>query len=106
MEAALILLLLLLAAHWVCDYPLQGDFLANAKASGPLRVYHLTAHTGIHGGAVALVTGSLALGLVEWVAHAVIDELKVRKTTTFAIDQALHIVCKVSYVAIIVGSAP
>lgn len=105
MEAALTLLLMLLAAHWVCDYPLQGDFLASAKANGPLRVYHLTAHAGIHAGAVALVTGSLVLGLIEWAAHTIIDELKVRQLTTFAVDQALHIACKAGYVAIIIGAA-
>lgn len=104
MSEAPMLLLLLLAAHWVCDYPLQGDFLASAKSTGPLRVYHLTAHAGIHGGAVALVTGSLLLGLIEWAVHAVIDELKIRNHTTFAFDQALHIACKVAYVAIIAGA--
>ena len=101
MTEALTLLLLLLAAHWACDYPLQGDFLARAKAEGPLRVYHLTAHAGIHGGAVALVTGSLSLGLVEWALHTTIDEMKVRKRTSFAFDQAAHIVCKATYVAIL-----
>lgn len=93
-------LLYLLAAHWACDYPLQGDFLSRAKQFGPLRVYHLAAHAGIHGAAVALITGNLALGLAEWAAHAVIDELKVRGITTFAQDQAAHIICKSVWVAL------
>lgn len=101
MEAALMLALMLLAAHWVADYPLQGDFLAQAKQKGPLRVYHLIAHTGIHGGAVALVTGNVWLGLAEWTAHTIIDELKVRGWTSFALDQALHIICKVVWLAIL-----
>lgn len=95
------LLLMLLAAHWVADYPLQGDFLAKAKQQGPLRAYHLVAHAGIHGGAVALVTGSVWLGLVEWVLHTVIDEAKVKGKTDFAIDQALHIGCKLIYAALL-----
>lgn len=97
------LLLMLLAAHWLCDYPLQGDFLAKAKQAGPLRVYHLVAHAGIHGGAVALVTGSLWLGLLEWALHTVIDELKVRGKTSFAVDQALHIGCKLAYFYVLNG---
>lgn len=101
MEAALTLALMLLAAHWVADYPLQGDFLAKAKQQGPLRLYHLIAHSGIHGGAVALVTGSVWLGLAEWIAHTIIDELKARGWTSFALDQVLHIICKAVWLAIL-----
>ena len=100
MEAALMMALMLLAAHWVADYPLQGEFLSRAKAEGPLRVYHLVAHEGIHGGAVEIVTGNVWLGLAEWLAHTIIDELKVRGWTSFALDQALHIGCKIVWLAI------
>lgn len=48
------------------------------KQSGPLRVYHLTAHSGIQGAGVAVVTGNMWLGLLEWLAHTTIDEAKVR----------------------------
>jgi hypothetical protein len=96
------LALMLLAAHWVADYPLQGDFLATAKFKGPLREYHLVAHAGIHAGAVALVTGSVWLGLIEWLLHTAIDEAKVRGKTSFAVDQTLHILCKAAYVAYLV----
>lgn len=102
METALMMFLMLLGAHWVCDYPLQGDFLATAKQKGPLRVYHLTAHAGIHGAAVALVTGSLWLGLAEWLAHALIDEMKVKGRTSFAVDQSLHIACKALWLLLLV----
>lgn len=105
MENILMLAVLLLGTHWVCDYPLQGDFLATAKQKGPLRPYHLVAHAGIHGAAVALVTGNAWLGLAEWLAHATIDELKVRGRSTFAIDQALHIVCKAVWLLIAVGAS-
>jgi len=91
----------LLAAHWLADYPLQGDFLSKAKQSGPLRVYHLIAHAGIQGAGVALVTGSLWLGLAEWIVHTLIDEAKVRGMTAFAQDQALHIACKALWLAVL-----
>ncbi|KQV83256.1 DUF3307 domain-containing protein [Rhizobium sp. Root1220] len=100
-ETILMLALMLLGAHWLCDYPLQGQFLSDAKAKGPLRFYHLVAHAGIQGAAVALVTANVWLGLVEWAAHTVIDEAKVRGKTTFAQDQALHIACKVLWLIII-----
>ena len=99
MESLLMLGLMLLAAHWVADYPLQGEFLSTAKAKGPLRVYHLIAHAGIHGGAVALVTGNVWLGLIEWALHTLIDEAKVKGKTSFATDQTLHLICKAAYVA-------
>lgn len=95
------LLALLVAAHFVADYPLQGDFLATAKQNGPLRVWHLFSHSAIHGGAVLLVTGSLLLGLLETFAHMAIDEAKVRGWTTFAQDQALHMVCKFAWIGLI-----
>ena len=101
MEILVTTFLLLLAAHWLADYPLQGDFLAKAKQSGPLRIYHLIAHAGIHAGAVTIVTGSVVLGIFEWVAHTIIDELKIRGKTTFAIDQALHVICKIVYIIVL-----
>jgi hypothetical protein len=54
-----------LVGHAVADYPLQGDFLAWTQA--------LAAHALIHAGAVALATGSAALGVPEFACHAAID---------------------------------
>lgn len=96
-------LALLIAGHFVADYPLQGDFLAKAKAQGPLRVWHLFGHSAIHGGVVLLVTGSLLLCALETLAHVVIDETKVRGRISFATDQALHIGCKLLWLALIAG---
>lgn len=104
MENILMLALLLLGAHWLCDYPLQGQFLSDAKAKGPLRFYHLVAHAGIQGAAVAVVTGNVWLGLAEWLAHTAIDEAKVRGKTTFAQDQALHIACKAVWLLIVLAA--
>lgn len=94
MEGLLGVGLILLAAHWICDYPLQGDFLATAKSKGPLRVYHLIAHSGIHGGAVALITGNAWIGLAELILHTIIDENKVKGRISFVTDQTLHVLCK------------
>ncbi|WP_455872874.1 DUF3307 domain-containing protein [Rhizobium yanglingense] len=103
-ETFMMLALMLLATHWLLDYPLQGQFLSDAKQSGPLRVYHLITHSGIQGTGVAVVTGSVWLGLLEWTAHAIIDEAKVRGKTTFAQDQALRIACKIVWLAYLVLS--
>lgn len=103
MDSMLMMALMLIGAHWLCDYPLQGRFLSDAKAKGPLRLYHLVAHAGIHGASVALVTGNVWLGLAEWFAHTVIDEMKVRGKTSFAFDQAMHVACKATWLAIVIG---
>jgi hypothetical protein len=95
--------LLLCAGHWLADYPLQSDFLVKAKVEGPLRVYHLVAHAGIHGAVVGLITGSALLGIAEWIVHVVIDEAKIRGRISFAQDQALHLLCKLVWLVISVA---
>lgn len=99
-SSLLALIFLLLAAHFVADYPLQGDFLSRAKAEGPLRRYHLFAHSGIQAAGVFIVTGVVWLGLLEWAAHYFIDDAKVRGLTTFQQDQVFHIVCKLMWAAL------
>lgn len=91
--------LLLLVAHALCDYPLQGDFLSRSKnpaspVPGVPWMWAMAAHAAIHGGAVGLVTQIQTLGLCEFAAHAVIDYAKCRGWLTFSGDQWLHIVCK------------
>lgn len=94
------LLFLLICGHALCDYPLQGDFLAkgkNHKAPIPgIPFYHcLGAHALIHGGMVTLLTGSLWLGVAETVLHTIIDYSKCDGRIGFNTDQALHITCKI-----------
>lgn len=103
-EQLFTLLFLLFVVHWVCDYPLQGDFLSKAKKSGPLANYHLVAHSGIQAGGVYLVTGSLVLALIEWFFHTLIDHAKNEDMISFETDQILHLLCKVVYVVIILIS--
>lgn len=97
------MMLVLLAVHAVCDYPLQGDFLAKAKnhktpIPGVPWSTALSSHALIHGGGVWLVTGSWILLVVEFVAHTLIDFAKSDGRLTFNQDQSLHIACKVGYV--------
>ena len=97
---------LLVCMHALCDYPLQGDFLAKFKSpSAPLINGEvvwpivLSAHAAIHAGGVFVVTQSLTLSLAEYVAHTAIDYGKCRGWFGFGADQALHIGCKVIWVS-------
>lgn len=96
----------LLIGHALCDYPLQGDFLARAKnATNPIPgvpwPLAMAAHTAIHAGAVWFLTGTWMLGLFEFLAHWLIDELKCRGKLDFGADQALHVVCKLVWVILL-----
>lgn len=89
----------LLVGHYVCDYPLQGDFLARGKnhrnpIAGVPAWQCLIAHAVIQGGAVALITGNVTLGIGEAIAHGVIDYAKSDGFITFNEDQLLHVLCK------------
>lgn len=94
------MLCLLVVAHALCDYPLQGDFLARAKnRTAPIPGVPwwqaLTAHAVIQAGAVGVITGSLGLALAEGALHWITDDLKCRGRISFNTDQAIHISCKV-----------
>lgn len=98
----------LVIAHAVCDYPLQGDFLARAKnralpIPGVPWFQALGAHALMHAGAVWLLTGSIWLGVVEFVAHSLIDDAKCTGKIGFNTDQALHVVCKAVWAIITIG---
>lgn len=95
-------LFLLLAGHALADYPLQGDFLAKAKnRAAPIPGVPfwqaLGAHALIHGGVVALVTGVWWLGVLEFAAHALIDDAKCTSKIGFNGDQILHVLCKLAW---------
>lgn len=97
------MLLALLVAHALADYPLQGDFLAKAKnRTAPIPgvpwYQAMGAHCLIHGGAVALITGIWWLGVAEFVAHWITDDLKCRGRLTFDQDQIVHWICKAAWV--------
>ena len=103
-------LALLIFAHFLADYPLQGDFLAKGKnRTAPIAgipFWHpLTAHAVIHGGLVGLITGSLLLALAETVIHWLTDDAKCRGLIGYNADQAIHIACKVAWALISTGAA-
>ncbi|MBJ2150650.1 DUF3307 domain-containing protein [Paracoccus sp. IB05] len=100
------ILALLIVGHMLADYPLQGDFLARGKnRTAPIPgvpwQHPLAAHSIIHGGFVGIITGTIWLGLAEAVVHWFIDDAKCRGLISYHADQALHIGCKVLWVAIL-----
>lgn len=111
---ALCLLLALAISHVIADFPLQGPFLSEAKnrhlqISQPVNTKSpkgmwaqaMSAHALIHCGAVWLVTGSVILGLMEFVFHWIIDHAKCENWIGFNTDQFLHYCSKLIYVAMI-----
>jgi hypothetical protein len=108
MELILVRFWWLVVGHAVADYPLQSDAMAiekdrHSKTALQAAVpwyYWLSAHSVIHGGAVALITGSIWLGLAETAVHWVIDFAKCEGWTTIAQDQGLHVACKALWAAL------
>lgn len=98
----------LMVAHALCDFPLQGDYLASAKrrhhqnGANGFWVFALSAHALIHAGAVALVTGSVTLGALEFIAHWLIDCGKCEGRIDMSQDQMLHVVCKIVWMVMAV----
>lgn len=97
----MILFFQLLIAHAVCDYPLQGDFIAkfkNPTVSSPVKEtiwWHLmSAHCAINAGAVWWLTGNPWLGLAEFLAHFATDLAKCCNIIGYHGDQLNHVLCK------------
>ena len=93
-------ILWIILAHYLLDYPLQGDFLAKTKGSS---WYSLLSHSIIYGLGMALVFELLGVFAI-WKAfvlvgtHLAIDSCKVRGedqskvlTSYLYIDQILHL---------------
>lgn len=99
----------LLVGHALCDYPLQGDFLAKAKnrktpLPGVPWIHGLFWHALIHAGAVLLVTGRPLFAALELGLHMVIDDAKchsgLEPGRAFHLDQYAHVLCKALYIAL------
>jgi len=98
------MLALMIGAHFLADYPLQGDFLAKGKnrlapIPGIPFMHPLIAHSAIHGLFVGIITGNLVLGIAETVIHALTDDAKCCGRIGYNTDQAIHIACKCLWVA-------
>lgn len=103
----LTLFFMLLCSHFVCDYPLQSEFIAVGKS--PLKSPHcgvpwyyiMAGHAFTHGAGVFIVTGSVWLGIAETAVHFLIDWNKCLGRFGIHADQALHVACKVAWVALL-----
>ena len=99
-------LYLLIFAHFLLDYPLQGDFLAKAKnRHDPIPhvpwYQAMFAHTAMHGIAVGLITGIPLLAVLEMAVHWWTDDMKCKGELTYNQDQAIHIACKIVWVMLL-----
>jgi len=91
----------ILLGHYICDYPLQSDFLAQTKGK---YFYSLLAHSIIYGLGMALTLKLLGVfavwkAIILIISHIIIDYKKVTAknknltlTTYLYIDQALHLI--------------
>ena len=104
----------LIVGHAVMDFWAQSDALAQMKNRNrpntrvpPGQVpqvmwpYALTAHALMHGAAVAWITGQVRLGIAETLAHWLTDFGKCENWYGIHVDQAIHIVCKLAWVVVV-----
>ena len=94
--------------HFLADFPLQQQFLAEAKSCvkptpGVPWWIAMSAHCAIHAGFVWFVTGSFICGLLEFVAHFFTDWEKCEGKLTFGQDQLLHLAFKALWVYMAIG---
>ena len=105
-------MILLLVAHFLFDYALQGDFMAKAKnLNAPMFgvpwIWPMASHCFIHAAAVYFITGSYLLGALEFICHFYIDSAKCVRMITFGQDQTLHVGLKVVYAStLLLGIVP
>ena len=102
------ILFLMIFAHALADYPLQGDFLSTAKNHrapivGVPFYQALGAHSVIHAGFVGLITGSIWLAFAEFIVHAATDYAKCDGRISYNTDQAIHIGSKIVWAVLAVS---
>lgn len=109
MEFYITVFFLLVFCHFLADYPLQGQWLAETKSrhhslgsKNYLWLHSLVAHSFIHAGFVGLITNNIFLALFELVAHFIIDFLKCEGLINLHQDQALHITCKLAWLVMLI----
>lgn len=95
------LFLILIAIHFLCDFPLQGDFMAINKSKKVFKDWWvvLTAHCFIHGLGVwvALTLFGYDRGIAITsmifmiISHFLIDLSKNNNQISFKTDQILHL---------------
>lgn len=109
------LLFSLVLAHALADYPLQNTYMAlgknpwgkerdDLKSNYARKWWHrMAAHCAIHAGLVMYFTGLWQLFVIEFIAHFIIDLFKCAKCIGSNTDQALHLLCKVIYVMVLLN---
>jgi hypothetical protein len=99
------ILLTLIFAHLLADYPLQGDFLANMKGKNHII---LVSHAGIWTGTILVAVHLLGFPVtvfdvvVLFVVHAIADYLKAKPVGIYKrldslkggllLDQSIHLI--------------
>jgi len=112
-------LFLLIIGHAFADYAFQTDWIAknknrhnpapmgyDPKLHGAMQAiwpYVLSAHALIHAGLVYIILGRIDLAFYEFVIHWIIDFGKCERWYGIHVDQALHILCKLLWTAIVIG---
>lgn len=116
LEGFFLLSMALIMGHMLGDYPLQGAFLASCKNRNTdssiffgsstvpegLWIHALTAHSLIQAGIVWIITGSLAVTMVELVIHWITDFVRCEEWISFNMDQAIHVGCKIVFAFLLV----
>lgn len=96
---------LLCMGHFLADFGLQSDRMAVEKCPGRDVTlswpWWLISHAAIHGFIVSMISGSILIGLLEWVFHVFIDYTKCRFHTSLGLDQALHLLTKAFWVVLL-----
>lgn len=99
-----VLCFLLLCGHALGDFGLQSDWVAAHKHPRyPEWRWVMAAHCLIHAGIVALITGSVWLGVSELFAHWALDVAKCDGDMSFNQDQLGHVLCKVVWAVLVVA---
>lgn len=112
-----VMLFWLIVGHAVMDFWAQSDSLAKMKnrhrdpaqfappgqKPQAMWVYALTAHALMHGAAVMLITGRIELALAETFCHWGIDFGKCENWYGIHVDQAMHVMCKVVWLLVVLG---
>lgn len=94
----------LLMGHAVADFSLQSEWMLRHKNRHIAPTFEpgvktwpliLFGHSLVNGALVYSITGNVGLGLIETLAHGVIDYFRCESKYGIYPDQAMHILCKI-----------